>query len=79
MKYWAEGNPQDEDELRCFSFYSIEHLSFGYFISNLIELANLETRNVSLNEELEEFLYPIREGKETKRLRNLEIKLPSVT
>lgn len=78
MKYWPEGNPEDEDELRCFSFYSIQHLSFGYFISNLIELVNIRTRHISLNEELEDFLYPITEGKETKRLRNLEIKIPSL-
>lgn len=75
MKYWIDGNPMVQDNISCFSFYQIEKLSYGYFISNLIEIVNKEIRNISLHEELEEFLYPITEGKETKRLKNLEIKI----
>lgn len=74
IKYWSEGNPEDNDEVRSFSFYKIEKLSFGYFISNLIETIYRKSRMDDLDSGLRDFLYPIEQGKETMRLRNLEVK-----
>lgn len=75
VKYWRDGNPEDEDGLECFSFYKLTNLSFGYFISNLIETIHIKSRKQLLSEKYSEFLYPIFEGKESFRLSNLEIKL----
>jgi hypothetical protein len=75
VKYWAEGNPDDRDELECFSFYKLRNLSFGYFISNLIETIHIKSRNQLLSDNLNNFLYPVNQGKETRRLRHLELKL----
>ena len=74
MKYWAEGNPQDNAGI-CLSFYKLHNLSFGYFISNLIEMIHVKSRGLVISEDLQNFLYPIEDGKESKRLRNLELKL----
>ncbi|QLK09339.1 hypothetical protein BMG_6111 (plasmid) [Priestia megaterium] len=75
MKYWKGGNPQDNDNKECFSFYKLSNLSFGYFISNLIEFIHLNSRGSVISEEFENFLYPIEEGKESRRLQNFEMKL----
>ncbi|MDQ0201076.1 DUF6602 domain-containing protein [Neobacillus ginsengisoli] len=75
VKYWGEGNPEDIDELECFSFYKLRNLSFGYFISNLIETIHIKSRNQPLSDNLSDFLYPVNEGKETRRLKHLEMKL----
>ncbi|MBY6053432.1 DUF6602 domain-containing protein [Cytobacillus firmus] len=75
IKYWATGNPDEEDSIRCFSFYYLQNLSYGYFISNLIETVQIKLSNQLISSDLTDFLYPIENGKETKRLRNLELKL----
>jgi hypothetical protein len=75
MKYWEEGNPVEDDGIRTFSFYSINGLSYGYFISNLVDFINKKSNGFALSEEFQNFLYPIQEGKETHRLKQLEIKL----
>lgn len=75
MKYWEEGNPIENDGIHCFSFYKLTDISFGYFISNLIEFIHLNSSGLVLSEEFQNFLYPIEDGKESYRLRSLEIKL----
>lgn len=75
MKYWEEGNPIENDGIHCFSFYKLTDISFGYFISNLIEFIHLNSSGLVLSEEFQNFLYPIEDGKESCRLRGLEIKL----
>lgn len=78
MKYWKYGNPEENDGIKCFSFYEIKELSFGYFISNLLEIVYQKTGNGSISEHYRELLYPIPQGKEPNRLKNLEVKLNSV-
>ena len=73
IKYWSEGNPENNNEGSSFSFYQLPRLSFGYFISNLIEFIYRKNRIGDLESNLANFLYPIEEGKETKRLRELEV------
>ncbi|MCJ7987931.1 hypothetical protein MUB16_35350 [Priestia sp. OVL9] len=75
MKYWTKENPQDKDGISCFSFYKLHKLSFGYFISNLIEFIHVNSRGCIISKDLQYFLYPIEDGKESKRLKNLELKL----
>ena len=52
----------------------INNLSFGYFFSNLVEFIHLRSRNQLLSDTMSNFLYPISEGKETYRLRDLEVR-----
>lgn len=78
VKYWPDGNPVDEDKRNCFSFYKLRDLSFGYFISNLIETIHLKSRKQLFSEKFNEFLFPIIEGKESVRLSNLELKLDNI-
>ena len=72
--YWHDGNPDAGDGVKCFSFYEINNLSFGYFFSNLVEFIHLRSRNQLLSDTMSNFLYPISEGKETYRLRDLEVR-----
>ena len=73
MKFWEHENPDDRDNLPCYSFYELEKLSFGFFISNLMEYIHVRSRGESISETLSDFLYPTR--KESMRNRNLEVKL----
>ena len=75
IKYWSEGNPDASDGVSSFSFYKLRNLSFGYFISNLIDTIYSKGRVGNMESNLREFLYPIEEGKETMRLRDLEVKV----
>ncbi|NHC43627.1 hypothetical protein G6549_27710 [Bacillus sp. MM2020_1] len=75
MKYWKDGNPHEDNKVKCFSFYQLEELSIGYFVSNLIEYIHIKSGGLKMSDEMENFLYPIEHGKESKRLNNLEIKL----
>lgn len=75
MRYWPDGNPNDLNKIKCFSFYELYNLSFGYFISNLIEAIHIQSRNQSISNNMRDFLYPIENGKESKRLHRLELKL----
>ncbi|WP_391116848.1 DUF6602 domain-containing protein [Psychrobacillus sp. L3] len=75
IKYWNEGNPVENDSISSYSFYKLNNLSFGYFISNLIETIYSESMDRDIESNLTNFLYPIEEGKETRRLRNLEVKV----
>lgn len=74
MRYWNTGNPRDKDNIKCYSFYKIKDLSFGYFISNLIEDIYLQL-DQEINDTFKSYLYPIEESKEAHRLVNFEIKL----
>lgn len=74
MKYWPHGNPDARDHIECFSIYKIENLSFGYFLSNLVEFIHLKSRGQRVSATMSNFLYPISEGKETCRLSNLEVR-----
>lgn len=75
VKYWEDGNPKDQGNLKTFSFYEIEELSFGYFISNLIYYIYKKSDFKDLTDSLNDYLFPISEGKESKRLSNWEVKI----
>ena len=87
-RYWAEGNPRDKDtdSSPCFSFYNLsaqqvfgnhrygkEGLSFGYFISNLLEMVYQQIAPQVLSEQYYKFLYPLENTKEDYRISNMEI------
>lgn len=63
MKYWQDGQPIHEQGCK-YRIYKIRSLSFGYFISNLIEDVYLQTQGRSLGRELNRLFYPIEETKE---------------
>lgn len=75
IKYWDHGNPADRDKRPCYSFYELKGLTFGYFLSNLLELIHKQTSSEDISKTFAQFLYPIRAGKETKRLQHLDLKL----
>lgn len=70
VKYWEAGNPNNFNKKECYSLYEIENLSFGYFISNLIEKV-LELSENEMSEQLERFLYPIPEAKEAHKKKDI--------
>ncbi len=88
-KYWNDGNPHDRcfDPRPCYSFYNLsakelniescshnEGLAYGYFISNLLESVYEQTHQERPSDQYYEFLYPIEEGKETHRIKGMDIK-----
>lgn len=73
MKFWQPGN---NNEHAHYSFYRIEDLAFGYFISNLIEDVHIQLNAVQIPASITQSLYPIENGKEVHRLNNYEIILP---
>ena len=73
-KYWRQGQPRGE-EYPHYSFYDLEDLSFGYFISNLVEDIQIQLTNKPITNTLQSYLYPIEGTKEVRRLNNYEIRL----
>lgn len=71
MKYWESGMQRD-NLAEHISFYDIQELAFGYFISNLAE----DVSGVLLSPERHAYYYPIDGGKERKRIPQFEITLP---
>ena len=76
MKYWGPHQPRPEYNLPHYSFYRISNLSFGYFISNLVEDVYIQENATAINQPLRSYLYPIEETKEAYRLDALEIQIP---
>lgn len=89
-RYWEDGNPVDRrtDSRPCYSFYDLssknifsqqyngeEGLSFGYFISNLLEYVYRQIDPQVLSDQYFEFLYPIEWTKEMHRLEGFDIKI----
>lgn len=71
IKYWERnssgGIPEDFDyEWAFYNIYDMENLSFSYFISNLLHITN----NNNLTER-SYFSFPIKEGKESKRVKTI--------
>lgn len=75
MKYWELGNPVEVNKVSSFSFYKLRDLAFGYFISNLVHFIHNKSGGQDLCEEFDNFLFPIADGKESYRIKNLEIEL----
>lgn len=73
IKFWEEGNPKEEDGIPSYSFYDLKNLSFGFFISNLIEFIHCTSNGFDISDSLRNFLYPTQ--KEISRIEDLEVKL----
>lgn len=88
IKYWEKGNPSSSDKRKCYSAYNLSYkkimgedvnnmqgFSFGYFISNLMEIVYRITAPNVLNDQYFEFLYPLEGSKERYKLENGDIYL----
>lgn len=64
MKYWAKGNLSQKILNPNYSLYKIKDLSFGYFLSNLIEDVYKLDAKKKLPKSIKNSLYPIEESKE---------------
>lgn len=63
-KSWESYQPSQTHEMPHYSFYKIENLSFGYFISNLIEDVYCALTDYELPRSLIDMFYPIVDTKE---------------
>lgn len=70
LKYWDEGQPYGESGKK-YRLYKIEDLSFGYFISNLIEDSYNAITGRSIPETIKAVLYPIENTKEAHKVDTL--------
>lgn len=73
IKFWERGNPVEQDGVPAYSFYDLKELSFGFFVSNLIEFIHSITSGLNISDNLRNFLYPTQ--KEILRIEELEVKL----
>ncbi len=73
MKYWDVNTPRPQCQRPHYSFYHIANLSFGYFVSNLVEDIYVQENNQPILQSMRQYLYPIEEGKEAHRIDELEI------
>lgn len=72
MKYWQSGSPRGEPGNK-YRIYKISNLSFGYFISNLIEDVCNQYQHTQLPNTLLRVMYPIEESKEAHKEYDIEI------
>lgn len=70
IKYWEDGSPNDEPRNK-YRLYEIRNLTFGYFISNLIEDIHLVHCGESIPEILRNVFYPITETKEPHKIADI--------
>jgi len=68
MRYWSKSE-LSANSLEHISFYRLNHLSFGYFISNLVEAVS----DIIFNDEQQRYYYPITEGKGSREIKRLKI------
>lgn len=74
MKYWRAKLPNNTYKNPHYSFYNIQDMAIGYFISNIIEIVNIKIRGRNISKSLEKFLYPIENGgKENYRIADIEL------
>lgn len=73
MKFWQPMQPSFGNEYAHYSFYKINYLVFGCFISNLIGDVHMHLNNTQLPISITQSLYAIENGKEAHRLNYFEI------
>lgn len=74
MKYWCKNMPNETYANPHYSFYSLQDMAIGYFISNIIENVNIKIRGKKIPKSVEKFLYPIEgAGKEGSKIKDIEI------
>lgn len=65
LKYWADGQPANNNPNgNKYRLYKIYDLSFGYFISNLIEDCYISVQGKAVPDTIKAVLYPIENTKE---------------
>jgi len=74
MKLWEQGKVSQYNELAYYRFYKIDDLSFGYFLSNLVEDVNRQYNKSILPRSFKQSLYPIENSKEVHEVFNLVVK-----
>ena len=75
IKYWPEYAPTRENTRSRYSFYKIDDLAFGYFISNLVEDVYIATVGTNLPETLTSMFYPIENTKEAYKLTEVSMEM----
>lgn len=75
MKFWKDERSSMNNIFSRYSFYKIDELAFGYFISNLLEVVHCQLKNKELSELMNGYLYPIEGGKESYRLCDFDIEI----
>ena len=75
IKYWPEYTPKQENVRPHYSFYEINDLSFGYFISNLVEDVYIATVGTNLPGTLTSMFYPIENTKEAHKLTEVSMEM----
>lgn len=73
LKHWDVGQPTANNDLSHYSLYEIEDLSFGYFISNLVEDIYIMKNRISIPKTLKKMFYPIENTKEAHRIGDFNI------
>lgn len=68
IKYWPPLSLSQANSAAHYSFYKIDNLSFGYFISNLVEDVYIATTGTNLPSTLLDMFYPIENTKEAHKL-----------
>lgn len=75
LKYWKAGQPEIHPRSKnSYTIYSLEDLSFGYFISNLIEDVHMKLHGQNLSSTLYGMLYPIRGTKESYNIGEIVVR-----
>ena len=75
MKFWEQLQPNKDCRNNHYSFYQLRNLSFGYFVSNLVEDCYIQLNNECIPQTLKKYLYPIEGTKEERRIEQFEIEL----
>lgn len=74
MKYWCKNMPSKTYTKPHYSFYDLQDMAIGYFISNIIENVNIKIRGKKIPKSVEKFLYPIEcAGKEGRKIKDIDI------
>lgn len=75
MKFWEANLPDETYKRKHYSFYELHDLSFGYFISNVVEHLRLWTTKKPLSQDELKRLYPLIGSKQQYRNDKCEITL----
>ena len=73
IKYWPEHSQEQMNDAAHYSIYKMQDLSFGYFISNLIEDVHLKINGGVLPNTLRRMFYPIEGTKETRKVGEISV------
>ena len=73
MKYWCKNMPNETYTKPHYSFYHLQDLAIGYFISNIIAKVNFQIRGKRIPKSVENFLFPIEGTKEKYKIKDIEI------